>query len=77
MSTLPCKVGMGIMTNNQNTKFVRFINLIRKYSPAYYASVIVILISMQLDIFKESVPIEFIINVVVAISAFTIGTNVV
>lgn len=77
MSTLSRKVGVGVMTDDQNTKLVRFINRMSKYSPAYYASVIVILISVQLDVFKESVPLEFIINSVIVISTFTIGTNVV
>ena len=76
MSALPRKTGMDVMTNiDRYTTFGRFVNRISKYSPVYYTIVIIILSLSQLDIFKENVPIEFVVNLVIGTSAFVIATN--
>lgn len=68
---------MGITTDiKSRLALIKLVNWISKYSLSYYIAVTIILIISQLDIFKENVPIEFVVNLVIAISTFTIATNV-
>ena len=77
MSPVSCEIGMGIMSYRSHNSIGKFVNQVSKYSLVYYVIVTLILLFTQLDIFKENVPIEFVVNLVIVISSFTIATNVV
>ena len=76
MSALPCKARVGVMAKGYSyTVFGRFVNRSSKYSPVYHATVVIILFLSQLDIFKEDVPIELAVSLVIGTSVFVIVTN--
>ena len=51
------------------------IHKISKHSPIFYVIVIILLIVLQFDVFKDNVPKEYTINGVLVISMFAWGTN--
>ena len=51
-----------------------FIHKLSKYSPVFYIVVILSLITFQLDIFKDNVPKEYIIDSIIVISVFALGS---
>jgi len=53
----------------------RIIHRISRHSPIFYVIVIILLIIFQLDIFKENVPTEYIINGIIVISMFALASN--
>ena len=77
MSTLSCKIGVGIMAEKPRTEplIKKIIHKISKHSPIFYVIVIILLIVFQLDIFKENVPKEYIINGIIVISMFALASN--
>ena len=56
---------------------IRLVDKISQYSLMYYLIIIISLIVLQLDIFKEIVPIEHIINAIIALTTFTFSTNLI
>jgi len=60
---------------NISKNISRVIHKISKYSLIFYVIVIVLLIIFQLDVFKENVPKSYIINGIIVISIFALGTN--
>ena len=58
-------------------RIIRLVDKISPYSLMYYLIIIVSLIVLQLDIFKETVPIEYIINTIIALATFTFSTNLI
>jgi len=51
-----------------------FVHKIGKYAPIFYITVLFSLLTFQLDIFKESFPKDYIIDVIIAISIFMFGS---
>jgi len=51
-----------------------FVHKISKYSSIFYIVVVVSLVIFQFDIFKETFPKEYIIDGIIVIATFTIGS---
>ena len=63
------------MTNRKfQNLIIRLIDKISQYSLAYHLILIVSLIVLQLDIFKEKVPIEYVVNAIIVLATFTFST---
>ena len=74
MPSMFCEIGVGLMSNKY-TSIGKFTNRVSEYSSAYYIIIVFILVFAQFDIFKENVPIDHVINLVIVISLFTICSN--
>ena len=64
------------MISLQNAAII-FIKKISKYSTAYYLIIIILLNLPHLDIFKDNVSIDYIINGVIFLASFTFTTNII
>ena len=53
------------------------VHKISQYSLIFYIATILALIVFQLDVFKDNVPKSYIINGVIVITVFAVGTNMV
>ncbi len=56
-------------------KIREIIHKISRHSPIFYVAVILLLIVFQLDIFKNNVPKDYILNGVLVVSMFALGSN--
>jgi len=77
MSSLSCKIGVGIMDEKPRSESLikRIIHKISKHSPIFYVMVIILLTVFQFDIFKDNVPKEYIINGIIVIAIFALASN--
>ena len=57
--------------------FKRIIDRLRRYSSVYYLISLISLIIFQIDIFKENVPKEIIINCVIVLVSVTLSTTLI
>ena len=57
--------------------FKRIIDGLRRYSSVYYLISLILLIIFQIDIFKENVPKEIIINCVIVLVSVTLSTTLI
>jgi len=65
------------MTENKfQESLIGFVDWISKYSLAYYMILTFVLFVIQLDVFKDTVPKEYIINIIIALLAFTISSSI-
>ena len=63
------------MNKNNQSKFKDNLRKASNYSYIFYIIVLVSLILVQLDLFKETVPKDYIVNFIIVIASFALSVN--